>query len=118
MHSREVKLLTRGLTTLAGSILAIVTGLVALQHLFAEPLARLSYDLHFIAQPPRETGEIVLVYLDDDSARKLKQPLDDAWNRALHIQLLDRLAHDEVRLVMFDVVFDAPAQDAAADEAF
>ena len=56
---------------------------------FAEPLARQ-------LRPPvfadnLDTHEIVLVYLDEESAKQLHQPIDDIWNRALHVPLLDRL---------------------------
>jgi len=118
MRSREAKFLTRGLTTLAGSLLAAGVGLAALYHVFADPLARLSYDLPFVWRAPLETGEFVLVYLDDVSAKKLNQPLGDSWNRALHTQLLDRLSQEQARLVLFDIVFDGASPDAAGDEAF
>ncbi|MFL6526594.1 MAG: CHASE2 domain-containing protein, partial [Chthoniobacterales bacterium] len=117
MRKREAKLLTRGLTTVAGSILATVAGLLALHLFFAAALARLSYDLPFLWRAPRSTEPVTLVYLDEDSARKLNQPLGAAWNRTLHAQLIDRLTAENARLAMFDVVFDAPSQDPATDDA-
>ena len=117
MRSREVKFLTRGLTAFGGSLLAAGVGLASLYYIFADPLARLSYDLPFIWRAPLNTDPVVLVYLDDVSAKKLNQPLGDSWSRALHTQLIDRLSQDQARLVFFDIVFDAAAQDASGDEA-
>lgn len=118
MRSRGAKFLTRGLTTLFGSLFAAGLGLVTLHYLFADPLARWSYDLPFFWRAPIETAPVTLVYLDDLSAKKLNQPLGDTWNRALHTQMINRLTEDGARLVFFDVVFDEAAQDAAGDEAF
>jgi len=81
-------------------------------------LVRLSYDLPFLWRTTLDTHEITLVYLDEYSAKQLNQPLDDVWNRALHVRLLDRLTQEKARLVFYDIVFDAPAPDPAADAAF
>ena len=115
MRTRDAKFLTRGVTVLVGSCLAAGLGLASLMNLGS--LARLSYDLPFIWRAPLDTGQVVIVYLDDDSAKKLNQPLGVAWNRALHTRLIDRLTLDQARLVFFDVAFDAATDDAAGDEA-
>ena len=118
MRSRELKFLTRGLTSVGGSLLAVVAGLVALNYSSARLLTRLSYDLPFVWRAPLDTREMVLVYLDDDSAKKLNQPLGGApWNRALHTQFLDRLTQEGARLVFYDIAFDAATEDAAGDAA-
>jgi len=79
---------------------------------------RLSYNLPFIFRSNLDTDKVILVYLDEQSAKQLQQPIDDVWNRALHVRLLDRLTQDNARLVFYDVVFDQPAADPAADVAF
>ena len=117
MQIRQIRHLTRGLTIAVGALIATGLGLACLRYSFAEPLVRLSYDLPFLWRAPIDTHEIVLVYLDELSAKQLNQPLDDAWNRALHGALLDRLTDDKARLVFYDVVFDQP-RDPAADAAF
>src|SRR5438046_6175590 len=117
MEIRQVRLLTRALVIVAGALLATGLGLACLRYSFAEPLVRLSYDLPFLWRTTLDTHEIVLVYLDEYSAKQLNQPLDDVWNRALHVRLLDRLTQEKARLVFYDVVFDAPASDPAADAA-
>ncbi|MEY2547295.1 MAG: adenylate cyclase [Verrucomicrobiota bacterium] len=112
------KHLSRTLTALSGSALCLIIGLACLRYSFAEPLARLSYDLPFLWRAPLDTHDVVLVYHDDDSAKQLHQPLDDIWNRALHMQLLARLTNDHARLAFYDVVFDQSGPDAAADQSF
>ena len=118
MQTRQTKRLIRA-SAIAGGVLAAVTlGLACLRYSFAEPLVRLSYDLPFLWRTTLDTHEITLVYLDEYSAKQLNQPLDDVWNRALHVRLLDRLTQEKARLVFYDIVFDAPAPDPAADAAF
>jgi adenylate cyclase len=117
MLRREVKLLTRALSPIAGGLLAAALGLACLHYIGAEALARISFDLPFRWRAPIKTNEIVLVYLDDDSAKKLNQPLGEVWNRALHAELLERLTRDGARLVFYDIVFDAAAPDPLTDDA-
>ena len=118
MQIRQIRHLTRSLTIAAGAVIATGLGLACLRYSFAEPLVRLSYDLPFLWRAPLDTREVVLVYIDEYSAKQLNQPLDDVWNRALHAPLLDRLTEDKARLVFYDIVFDQPAGDPAADAAF
>lgn len=118
MEIRQIRHLTRGLTIGAGAAIAIGLGLACLHYSFAEPLVRLSYDLPFLLRAPLDTHEIVLVYLDESSAKQLHQPLDNVWNRSLHAALLDRLTKDKTRLVFYDIVFDQPSEDPVADAAF
>ena len=107
----------RGLTIAAGALIAVTLGLICLHYSFAGPLVRLSYDLPFLWRTTLDTHDIRIVYLDEYSAKELNQPLDDVWNRALHVSLLDRLTREQARLVLYDIVFDAP-RDPEADAAF
>ena len=118
MRLRDARRFTRPLTVIAGSLLAIGAGFACLNYSFADALTRASYDLPFVWRANLDTHEIVLVYLDEESAKKLNQPIDDKWNRALHVALLERLARDGARLVFYDIVFDTPSLDPAKDEAF
>jgi adenylate cyclase len=117
MQLRELKRFARTFTVLAGCVVTIGVGFACLRYSFAESLTRTSYDLPFIWRATLDTHEIVLVYVDEESAKQLKQPLDDIWNRKLHVPLLERLSKDGARLVLYDIVFDAPS-DSASDEAF
>jgi adenylate cyclase len=118
MQTRQVKHLIRASAIAGGVLAATIFGLAFLRYSFAEPLVRLSYDLPFLWRTTLDTHEITLVYLDESSAKQLNQPLDDVWNRALHVRLLDRLTQEKARLVFYDIVFDAPAPDPADDSAF
>ncbi|MEP6698862.1 MAG: adenylate/guanylate cyclase domain-containing protein [Verrucomicrobiota bacterium] len=112
------KHLTRVLTIVAGCLLALLLGLACLHYSFAEPLARLSYDLPFVWRSSLDTSEAVLVYLDDDSVKQLQQSLNEPLSRSLHAQLLDRLTQDHARLIFYDIGFDSPATNEGDDTAF
>ena len=118
MRLRDAKRFARALTIAAGCLLAIVAGFACLRYSFADPLTRMSYDLPFLWRATLETHEVVLVYLDDQSTKALNQPIDDKWNRGLHVRLLDRLTQDQARLIFYDILFDTAASDPAGDTAF
>src|SRR6267378_7567874 len=118
MRLRDARRFTRPLTVAAGSLVAIAAGFACLNYSFAEALTRTSYDLPFVWRTNLDTHEIVLVYLDEESAKQLQQPIDDIWNRTLHVPLLERLARDGARLVLYDIVFDTESADPSRDEAF
>jgi adenylate cyclase len=118
MPLRTQKRLVRLLAIIAGSFLTIGSGFICLNSSVGEALTRASYDLPFVWRTTLDTHEIVLVYLDEASARKLQQPIDDVWNRALHVPLLERLTKEGARLVFYDIIFDTPSPDPTKDEAF
>ena len=115
---REIKHLPRTLSIVAGTLVTLAAGIACLHYRFGEPLIRWSYDVPFLWRSPLDTREITLVYLDEYSAKQLNQPLTTVWDRGLHAPLLDRLTQDGARLVFYDIVFDAPSEDPAADAAF
>jgi adenylate cyclase len=118
MRLRGARRFIRPLTVVAGSLLAIAAGFACLNYSFAEALTRTSYDLPFVWRASLDTHEIVLVYLDEESAKQLQQPIDDIWNRALHVPLLERLTKDGARLIVYDIIFDTPSPDPTRDAAF
>jgi len=118
MRLRHAKRFVRRLTVVAGCVLAIAAGFACLRYSFGEPLTRASYDLPFLWRATLETHEIVLVYLDEESAKQLHQPIDDIWNRTLHVPLVERLTKDGARLIVDDIIFDSPSLDPARDAAF
>lgn len=118
MQVRAGKRLARAITITAGCLLASGAGVACLHYSFAEPLTRLSYDSPFWWRAPIDTHQIVIVYLDEESAKQLNQPIDNAWNRELHGSLLKRLTQDGARLVFYDIVFDQASSDPARDAAF
>jgi len=86
MQTRRVNHLVRASAIAVGVLAATALGLACLRYSFAEPLVRLSYDLPFLWRSTLDTHEITLVYLDESSAKQLNQPLDDVWNRELHVR--------------------------------
>jgi adenylate cyclase len=117
MQVRQIRHLTRLLVVVLGAFLAVLLGVSFLTYSFAEPLVRLSYDVPFLWRAPLDTHDVILVYLDESSAKELNQPVDDVWNRQLHVQLLKRLTADQARLVFFDITFSDP-REPASDAAF
>ncbi|HET7534847.1 MAG TPA: adenylate/guanylate cyclase domain-containing protein [Candidatus Didemnitutus sp.] len=94
-------------------------------------LQQFSFDVPFVVRhslpygfrPPRNTDEVVLLYMDKDAAARLKQTLGEPWDRSVHAALLDKLTEGQARAVIFDVVFDMeprPGNQAEieADEKF
>jgi CHASE2 domain-containing sensor protein len=74
MQLRQIRHLSRVLAIVVGALVSAALGLACLQYSFAEPLRRLSYDLPFLWRSTLDTHEIVIVYLDEPSAKQLNQP--------------------------------------------
>jgi adenylate cyclase len=101
-----------------GSALTIGLGLALHTFRFGQGLVVESYDLLFIPRPPIPVSEAVIVQMDEDSHAELGQPLNAAWDRALHARLVDRLREAGAKTVVFDIVFsDANTNARAGDEA-
>lgn len=103
---------------LSGAILTAGVGLLCLVSNLGKPLERLSYDLPFPLRKNLATTEVAIVYLDEDAARALGQPLDSPWDRRIFAKLLDRLGTDATKLVCFDLIFSTPSADSVADSEF
>ena len=101
-----------------GALLATGTGLFLLLHLLGDLPAAWSFDLFTCRRTPTVPEEVVIVYLDAASHDELKQPLTETWDRAIHAQLLDRLRAEQAKLVVFDIVFDAPGRKPESDPVF
>ncbi len=93
-------------------------GFVLARSDLGEPLERLSYDLPFSLRGTAATGKVAIVYLDENSARLLDQPVDRPWDRRVYAKLLERLRRDGAPLVCFDLIFSTPSPDPTADEEF
>lgn len=80
-------------------------------------LGNLSYDLLYAPRPTVVPTEAVMVYMDDDSHRILRQGWFQPWDRSVHARLLERLTACGTRAVVFDILFDVPnTNNAATDE--
>ncbi len=103
---------------MGGAALIPLLGLACYYFPLADGLRRLSYDLPFLFHRKPPPPGVVLIYLDEESARALKQPLGDVWDRSLHTHLLDRLTRDGAKLVFYDIVFSSASADPAVDRDF
>ena len=101
--------------------LALVSGWLLLpESRTGAALGRASYDWsQAFGEPLALTNSpVVLVYLDLDSHLREKQNPAEPWSRALHAQLVSRLTEAGAKAVVFDIIFDGPGADAAADQEF
>ena len=121
MNSRSLKLTRTGLLLAVAVFLLSVLGFSHTSRI-SVGMERASYDWLFDltrwAQPDMRDSEVVIIYMDEESHHDLNQPFNQAWDRALHAQLLDRLTDDAARLVVFDIIFSDPGPSAAKDEVF
>jgi adenylate cyclase len=113
----DSKLETKWFGWLAGAMLSIAAGGLFLLPI-GDGLARLSYDLPFLVSQARVPDELVMVYLDDKVKSNLNQPADAPMARSFYTRLLQRLTQEGARLVIFDLIFDAPSADPGVDAAF
>src|SRR5438105_1117278 len=58
------------------------------------PFINASYDYLVSFRGPIKAAEAVIVYMDEESLRELKQPAHQAWSRKLHAELIRRLTTD------------------------
>lgn len=98
--------------------LACAAGAVLLIFPAGNALRRWSYDLLSSAKPAAVPHEVALVYVDDLSHTRLAQPYDAPWDRRLDARLVRRLNQLGARAIGFDIVFDRPGVDPAADADF
>lgn len=96
--------------------------LAALALVFGRPLHEFSYDATYLVHPAVTPDDAVIVTMDLQSHIDLKQRPEGRWSRALHAQLVQRLASDQPRAIVLDTVFmepdvQGPEADAALVEA-
>lgn len=109
--------------SLLGMAIAAGLGSVLLQFRVGSRLQSASYDWLFTLRPTVPMTNAFVVYLDEESHSELKQPLNAAWDRALHAKLIDRLSKAGARAIVFDIVFldqgrgETPSDRALIDAA-
>jgi CHASE2 domain-containing sensor protein len=99
-----------------GAALTILCGLMLWKTPPGEPWVNASYDYLFGFGAPAVTNKIALILMDNAAFDQFHQPRGQPWDRALHARLLNKLADDGAKLVVFDSFFRAtndPAKDAA-----
>lgn len=106
---RRTERATRIATCLVGMAVAVMAGLAALTGV-GEPLVRLGYDMPFMVHRAGGADAIRIVYLTELDGQSL--------DRNPQARLLDRLAAEGARMVVYDLIFDRPSDDPAVDLAF
>lgn len=101
---------------LIGSVLVIVCGLGLWYMPLGKPWVNTSYDYLFRFAAHNATNRLVLIEIDNAAYDQFHQDRTRPWDRALHAQLLNRLATDGCSLVVFDTFFGA-TRDPASDSA-
>jgi CHASE2 domain-containing sensor protein len=81
-----------------------------------EPWVNASYDYLFRFGAHAVTNEVALILMDNEAFDQFHQTRGQPWDRALHAELLNKLADDGAELVVFDSFFRVP-RDPAKDEA-
>jgi CHASE2 domain-containing sensor protein len=69
-----------------------------------------SYDYLYRFTSRSVTNQVVLVLMDNEAIYSLTNQTRQKWDRALHANLLNRLADDGCPLVVFDVLFRQPRE--------
>jgi len=104
------------LVSALGTALAVLCGLILWGTSLGEPWVNASYDYSFRFGVHAVTNNVALILMDNDAFDHFQQTRGEPWNRALHVQLLNKLADDGCNLVVFDSFFKE-LRDPAVDDA-
>jgi CHASE2 domain-containing sensor protein len=99
----------------AGSLLAMLAGLVLWATVLRQSLTNASYDYLYRFSTYSVTNQVVLILMDNNSYVALGQTRGQ-WDRSLHARLFNKLADDDCPLAVVDVKF-LKHKDAAGDQA-
>jgi CHASE2 domain-containing sensor protein len=99
-----------------GAVLAVLCGLFLWSSPPGESWVNASYDYLFRFGNRAATNKVALILMDNEAFNQFQQIRGQPWDRALHAQLLNRLADDGCSLVVLDSFFRSP-RDREKDEA-
>ncbi|MEI9962527.1 MAG: serine/threonine-protein kinase [Limisphaerales bacterium] len=99
-----------------GAVLAVLCGLILWKLPPGEAWVNASYDYLFRFGARDVTNSVALVLMDNEAFDQFHQTRGQPWDRALHAQLLNKLADDGAALVVFDSFF-RDLRDPIKDEA-
>lgn len=99
----------RLLTALAGVVLAVAAGYLALFRVGAS-VVTLSYDVPLLFNPRENSQDVRIVYLDEVDGK--------VFDRKVQAKLLDKLNEAGVRAVVYDLIFENPSEDPEVDREF
>ncbi len=108
----------RWLVALLIAIIATILHLLVFRSPWGERIEPLTLDYWSYIRGSREVpSEVAIVAMDEISYQNLDVPLNQAWPRKLHAELVQRLAEMGVRKVVFDILFIDKGSDPKGDEA-
>ena len=99
-----------------GAVLAVLCGIVLWSSPLGDAWTNASYDYLCRFDTHSVTNRVSLILMDNAAFDHYHQMRGQRWDRALHAQLLNRLADDGCALVVMDSFFRAPG-DPAKDDA-
>ena len=102
----------------SGGLTTAVVGLLLLLSPLGVGLALLGFDFFYLFRPAVDRNSlagVVILSMDEDSRARLHQDPNRNWDRSLHAELVRKLTAQEVRVVVFDVLFDEPSPSPAVD---
>lgn len=91
-----------------GAMLAALCGLLLWGTSLGDPWVNASYDYLFRFGSRAVTNQVSLILMDNAAYDEFHQLRDQPWDRALHAQLLNRLADDGCKMVVMDTFFRVP----------
>ena len=98
--------------------MAVLCGLALWQMPLGYPWVNASYDYLFRFGARAVTNQVALILMDNGAFEQFHQVRGQPWDRDLHARLLNRLADDGCRLVVFDSFFLQPQpRDRASSDA-
>jgi len=97
---------------------AAVVAFVGALFLVFQFLDGASYDWAYALKSTVPVADVVIVAMDDDAHRDLRQETSRLWSRNLHAQLVDRLTAAGAKAIGFDVHFDSPAASEMEKEGY
>jgi CHASE2 domain-containing sensor protein len=114
----KVKAISRKmiLSSVSGAALATLCGLMLLVTPLGEAWQNASYDYLFRFSARSVTNNVTVIMMDNEAYDYFHQTRGQLWDRALHTQLLNKLADDGCALVVMDCFF-SKSSDQAQDEA-
>lgn len=105
---------------LLGALLALIATLIHVGILvspFGDRIELKALDLWSLIRGSRSTpDDIVIIAMNEASYQNLKIPLNQAWPRSKHAELLERLGKAGVKKVIFDVLFIDAGPDQKIDQ--
>lgn len=100
---------------------ALIVAILHLQVFFSgwgERFEALALDSWFILRGEIEpSSDVVILAMDESSYNILGVPMNAAWPRSLHAQVLQKLKEFEVKRVVMDILFLDKSPNEAADQA-